>query len=168
MGLPSAVTMFTGAATTGAGIGIMTGESVPTGELLSDSFAGNDSDGDGSPPPPHQTVPQEYLLTPRAIQAIVKSWNITAYNPPRTTAAGWLARVHNRCEVYRVPIKQRALCAMQYMRADCRKAARAARCYDMTWDQFTIWLRQYDGMCLQGSLPRAETFTRRDYNERKQ
>jgi len=50
MGLPSAVTMFTG-----AGIAIMTGESVPTGER----FVCWQCDGDGSPPPSHQTVPQE-------------------------------------------------------------------------------------------------------------
>ena len=90
MGLPSAVTMFTGAATTGAGIGIMTGESVPTGELLSDSFAGNDNDGDGSPPPPHQTVPQEHLLTPRAI---LGHCQIVEYHSlqPTSNECCWLA-----------------------------------------------------------------------------
>ncbi|KAF9645331.1 hypothetical protein BDM02DRAFT_3120353 [Thelephora ganbajun] len=154
MVLPSVGTIFAGAASTGAGIAIMKGESVSTSEILTDSIArghqpggddGSDDDGDGKPPSYHQAVPQEYLLTPQAVQAIVKSWNITAYNPPGMNVAGWLGRVGRLCETYEVPVTQQALCAMHHMRADCREAARAAECYDMTWDQFTTWLLQYDG-----------------------
>jgi len=153
MVLPSVGTMFAGAATTGAGIAVMKGESATTGELLSDSIArghhpgdhNDDDDDDGGPPPYDQTIPQEYLLTPHAIKAIVKSWRITAYNPPGMDAASWLARIRKHCDRYEVPLKQRALCAMHHMRADCREAARAAGCYDMMWDQFTKWLLRYDG-----------------------
>jgi len=30
------------------------------------------------------------------------------------------------------------------MRADCKEAAHAAECYDMTWDEFAEWVRLYD------------------------
>jgi len=148
--LPSAGTIFAGAATTGAGLAVMNGESVAASELLSDSVArshrpGNgDDDNDGGPPPYHQTVPQVYLLTPQAVRAIVKSWDITAYNPPGMGVASWLGKVRKLCEAYGVPVTQRALCAMHHMRADCREAARAAGCYDMNWDQFATWLLEYD------------------------
>jgi len=155
MVLPSVGTIFAGAAATGAGIAVVNGETVTTGDLLSDSIArghhpggddDNDKGDDGNPPPYHQTTPLEYLLTPQAIQAIVKSWDITAYNPPGTNAAGWLGRIHRLCEAYGVPVTQRALCAMHRMRADCREAACVAGCYDMMWDQFTVWLLRYNGV----------------------
>jgi len=128
------------------------GESVTTDDILSESMArghppgghGDDDKDGGSPPPYNRATPREYLLTPQAVQAIVKSWNTTAYNPPGMDAAGWLVRVRKLCEVYGVPAKQRALCAMHHMRTDCREAARVAGCYDMTWDQFTTWLLRYD------------------------
>ena len=131
----------------------MKGESVATGKLLSDLIphgphpGGGDDNGDGGLPPYHQSIPQEYLLTDRAVQAIVKSWDITAYNPPGTDAASWLRRVRKLCEAYGVPVTQQALCAMHHMRAECREAAHAAKCYEMTWDQFTKWILKYDGMC---------------------
>lgn len=155
MVLPSVGTLFAGAATTGAGLAVMNGESVTPGEILTESIGrgrhpggdNDEKDDGGGPPPYHQTAPQEYLLTPRAIQAIVKSWDIAAYNPPGMNAASWLSRVRRFCETYGVPSMQRALCAMHHMRADCRAAARTAGCYDMTWDQFTTWLLQCDGVC---------------------
>ena len=131
----------------------MNSDSDTTSELFSDSIprgprpGDGDGDSDGGPPPYHQSIPQEYLLTDRAVQAIVKSWDITAYNPPGTDAASWLRRVHRLCEAYGVPVTQRALCAMHHMRAECREAAHAAKCYEMTWDQFTKWILKYDGVC---------------------
>lgn len=164
--LPLAGTIFVGTATTSTGAAVTNGESVTAGELPPDSIARGhrpdgdnddkyDKDNDGDPSPPyHRTIPQEYLLMPQAIQAIVKSWNITTYNPPGMDIEGWLGRVHKLCEVYGVPVTQRALCAMHYMRADCREAACAAGCYDMTWDEFTTWLVHYDGVCyFEDSVP---------------
>jgi len=153
MVLPPVGAILAGAATIGAGIAVIRNESATTGKLLSDSIArghhpgdhNDDDNDDGGPPPYDQTIPQEYLLTPYAIQAIVKLWCITVYNPPGIGAAGWLARVHKHCDQYEVPLKQRALCAMHHMRADCQEAAHAAGCYDMMWNQFTKWLLLYDG-----------------------
>jgi len=140
MVLPSVGTVLTGVATTGVGIAAVTSESATID--VADSFTRSHHSSKGSP---HQTASQEYLLTPRAIQAIVKSWSIAPYNPPGTNAADWLASVRDLCEVYEVPVTQRARCSMYLMRDDCRKAADAARCHDMTWDQFTAWLLKYDG-----------------------
>ena len=157
MVLPSVGTIVTGAATTGAGIAVMkNGEPATTSELLSDSLArghrpgeadDDGDDGDGGPPAYNQSVPQEYILTPPAVQAIVKAWHVAPYNPPGTDVGGWLSKVRRLCEVYRVPDKQRAVCAMHNMRGDCREAASAAGCYDMTWDHFMAWLFKYDGTC---------------------
>jgi hypothetical protein len=155
MVLPSVGAILTGTVTTGAGIAVMkNGELVAAGEIPPDPFArghqpggaGDDGD-DNDPPPSYQTVPQEYVLTPPAVQAIVKSWDVPPYNPPGTDVSGWLSKVRRLCEVYRVPVLQRALCAMHNMRVDCREAAFAAGCYDMTWDQFTAWLLEHDSMC---------------------
>ena len=161
MVLPSVGTILTGTATTGVGITLMkNGEAIVTDEILSDSFArdnrpgGADDDDkeDSGPPSYHQTVPQEYLLTPPAVKAIVKSWDVLPYNPPGTVVASWSSRVRKLCEVYRVPVTQRAVCAMYIIRDDCREAAYAAGCYDMTWDQFTTWLFKYDGACYLDNL----------------
>lgn len=155
--LPSVGTIITGAAASGAGLAVMShGESVVAGETLSDSLArchqpgsvDPDDKNDGDPPPYHRGPPREYLLTSPAIQAIVKYWSIAQYNPPGTEAVGWVNRVRKLCEVYGVPVTQRPLCAMYHMRGDCREAAHAAGCYEMTWDQFAAWLLKYDGVYL--------------------
>ena len=131
----------------------MKGESVTTDKLLSDLVphgphpGGGDDNSDGGLPPYHQSIPQEYLLTDRAVQAIVKSWDISEYNPPGMDAASWLGRVHKLCEAYGVPVTQRALCAMHHMRTDCQEEAYATECYEMTWDQFAKWILKYDGVC---------------------
>ena len=151
MVLPSVGTMVTGAATGGAGIVLMSSESGTTGGLLADTIAhghhpgsnGNGEDGDGHPPTDRQAAPQDYLLTPQAAQAIVNSWHVAQYDSPGVTVTIWLDQVHRLCEAYTVPATQRALCAMRHMSAGSQEAARAAECYDMTWDQFTKWLRQY-------------------------
>ena len=128
------------------------GEFVATGEISSDPFArghrpgGGGDDDDNDPPPSYQTIPQEYILTPPAVRAIIKSWDVPPYNPPGTDVSGWLSKTHGLCEVYSVPVKQRALCAMHNMRADCREAANAAGCYDMSWELFNAWLLKHDGM----------------------
>jgi hypothetical protein len=155
MVLPSVGAILTGTVTAGAGITVIkNGEPVAIGENLAIARGyrpggtyGDDDDSD--PPPSYQTTPKEYILTPSAIQAITKSWGVTQYNPPGTDVASWLSNVGRLCEVYTVPVTQRALCAMHNMRGDCREAASAAGCYDMTWDQFSAWLHEHDGMCHQ-------------------
>ena len=118
-------------------------------ELLADTIAHGHHLGsrgkDGHLLADHRPAPRDYL-TPQTIQAIVKSWDITPYNPPGMNVSSWLGRVRKLCEEYGVPVTQRALCAMHHMRADCREEAHTAECYDMTWDQFTTWLLQYDGV----------------------
>ena len=139
MVMPSAGTIFTGAAATGVGVVAAANDQLGTSnnELLrraADTIARG-----GNP-----DVPEVYLLTPRAILAIANAWNVGTYNPPGTNCVGWLRRIHTSCERYGVPISQRAPCAMHHMSADCKEAAHAAGCYDMTWDKFTAWVRKYD------------------------
>ena len=154
--LPSVGALLTGAgaATTGAGVVVATtngqpGTSIST-ELLHQAAEcvsrddNPDDDDDGNLPPYRAAVPEEYLLTPQATLAIVKSWDVWTYNPPGTNCTSWLRKIHKFCERYGIPLTQRAACAMHHMRADCRGAAHAAGCYDMTWDEFTVWLCRYD------------------------
>ena len=157
MVLPSVGTVVAGAATTGAGIGMMGSGGSATSKTVPDSISrGLRPSGDSADPPPYTRAdPHEYLLTLRAIEAIVKSWDIPPYNPPETDVTDWLRKLHQICGVYGVPVSQRAQCVMYHMRADCREAAQTAGCHDMTWNQFTAWLRKYDGaFYLQGSAPR--------------
>jgi len=164
MVLPSVGTIFAGAATTGAGIGVMREGESTASEILSDSIghglgpggAGGDDDK-ADPPPYSQANPHEYLLTQRAIEAIIKSWDTSSYNPPGTDAAYWLGRLRESCEVYGVPLTQRALCAMHRMRTDCREAAHAAGCHEMAWDRFATWLLRYDdGVRMDANRKMAE------------
>ena len=154
MVLPSVGTVVAGAATTGAGIGMMGSGGSTTSKTVPDSISRDlrprvAGSGDNANSPPYaQADPNEYLLTPRAIKAIVKSWDILPYSPPGTNVTGWLKKLHKLCEVYGVPVTQRAQCAMHHMRTDCREAAQTAGCRDMTWYQFTAWLRGYDGVCV--------------------
>ena len=156
MVLPLVRAILTSTATTGVRMILMkAGEAVVTDGVLSNLFArghrpdGADDNGndDSGPPSYHQTVPQEYLLTPPAVKAIVKSWDVPPYNPPVTVVVGWSTKVRSLCELYRVPVTQRTMCAMHNMSGDCWEAASAAGCYDMTWDQFTTWLFKYDAVC---------------------
>ena len=120
-------------------------------------------DGNGNPPPPYDTtIPEEYLLTHQAILAIVKSWDVGTYNPPGTNCASWLSKIRDLCDQYGIPDAQRAPCAMHHMRADCKKTAHTARCYDMTWEEFTVWLRQHDRELhvLMPPIPRVNVFIR--------
>ena len=150
--LPSVGTIIAGAATTGAGVAVATNgqPDTPNNELLhqaAETMAQGDNpdDGDnGNPPLDLAAVPQAYLFTPQAILAIVKSWDVATYNPPGTDCTSWLRRIRNLCERHGIPVSQRALCAMHHMRPDCKEAAHAAECYDMTWDGFTVWLHRYD------------------------
>ena len=164
MVLPSAGTIVAGAATTGAGIGVMGSGGSATSKIVPDSISrglrpGNaDGGGNADPPPYTQADPFEYLLTPSAIKAIVKSWNILPYNPPETNVTDWLKRLHKICEEYGVPVPQRAQCAMHHMGTDCREAAHAAGCRAMTWDPFKTWLRRYDGACVVSKVPFLETY----------
>ena len=152
MVLPSIGTILTGAAATGTGAAVATSDeqlvTVDSSELLrratNSAAAADDDDDDEKPPPYRLAVPEEHLLTPQAILAIVKAWDVGAYNPPGTNLAGWLGKVHRICVQYGIPAAQRAPCAMHYLRTDCREAARTSGCYDMTWEEFTAWLHQYD------------------------
>ena len=158
--LPSVGTIFTGAtgaAATGTGVFVATkdnpGISISC-ELFhkaaesvvpdDDPDDGLDNDEKGDLPPYRATILEEYLLTPQATLAIVKSWDAWTYNPPGTNCTSWLRKIHNLCERYGVPLTQRAACAMHHMRADCKQAACDAKCYDMSWTEFTAWLRQFD------------------------
>ena len=149
MVLPSIGTILTGAATTGAGVAVATSDDqpVPCSDLLheiAESLAHNDNPNDnGVNPPRHRTVPEEYLLTPLAILAIVKAWDVGTYNPPETSFTSWLSRVHKTCVRYEIPTAQRARCAVHHLRADYKEAARTSGCDDMTWEEFKVWLRQY-------------------------
>ncbi|KAF9642644.1 hypothetical protein BDM02DRAFT_3124333 [Thelephora ganbajun] len=141
--------ILTGAATTGAGVLVATTNDQPDTSASSESLqkaakSTADDDDNGNPPPHCSTALGEYLLTPRAILAIVKAWNVGTYDPPGTNCANWLDKVHDVCEQYEIPAKQQAPCALHHMRADCKEAAHAAGCYNMTWDEFAVWLRQYD------------------------
>ena len=120
-----------GVATPGAGAVVV----VPKNQSVDGGSNGNQQD---------TTVPEEYLLTHQAILVIVKSWDVGTYNPPGTNCTSWLGKIHNFCDQYGIPDTQRAPCAMHHMRADCKEAAHSARCYDMTWEEFTVWLRQHD------------------------
>ena len=146
MVLPSIGTILTGAAVTGAGAAVAASDERPVNididELLRQ--AAIPVDDEGNPPPHHPTVPEEYLLTPQAILAIVRAWDVGTYNPPGTDFTSWLRRVYRTCVEYGIPAAQRAPCAMHYLRADCREAARTSGCCDMTWEQFAAWLREYD------------------------
>ena len=153
MVLPSVGAIFTGVAATGAGAAVVNSDGQPVTvartELLrqvADSIDNDDDDddSDGNPPPYRATIPEEYLFTPQAILAIVKVWDVGTYNPPWTNFTGWLGKVHRTCDRYGIPAAQRAPCAMHHLRADCREAAHTSGCYDMTWEEFTAWLRQYD------------------------
>ena len=169
--MPSIGTILTGAAT-GTGILVATTNAQSAtstsseileqaAKSLADSEKPNDDDN-GNPPPYRATDPEEYLLAPRAILAIIKSWNVRTYNPPQTNCTTWLSDMHNFCEQYEIPIPQRASCAMHHMSTDCKEAALDAGCCNMTWDEFTVWLRQYDRrlrvLILSGR--RADTFIR--------
>jgi len=103
-----------------------------------------DDDKNGDPPPYHATASEEYLLTPRAVLAIVRSWDVQTYNPPQTNCTVWFGDLHDRCERYGIPATQRASCAMHHMNNDCKEAALDAGCCNMTWDKFAVWLSQYD------------------------
>ena len=153
--LPSVGTIFTGAirtAATGARVAMATNgqpgtsnSGPPHQAARSIARCDNPDDDDGNPPPVRTTVvPEEYILAPPAILAIAKAWDVGTYDPPGTNCTSWLSKVRISCERYGVPVAQRAHCAMHHMRTDCREAARTAGCYDMTWDEFTTWLRQYD------------------------
>ena len=151
--LPSIGTIFTGAAATGAGVAMATADqpgAESNSELLYQAaesiVRGDNPDDDGNPPPYRATgVPEVYLLTPRAILAISKAWDVGTYNPPGTNCTNWLRKIQVSCERYGVPIAQRALCAMHHMRADCKEATHTSECYDMMWNDFTAWIRKYDG-----------------------
>ena len=153
MVLPSIGTIFTGAAATGVRVVVATDDKpgTPTSGLLRNAAESvthdnnpDDDDGREHPPPYRPTVPEEHPLTPQAILAIVKSWDVGTYNPPGTNYTSWLGKVHSSCQQYGIPACQRALCAMHHMRADCKEAAHAAECYDMTWDEFATWLDRYN------------------------
>lgn len=158
--LPSMGVLFsgaTGAAATGTGVFVATNDQPGPGirselfqKAAKSGIPGEDLEDDlgddekGNLPPYRATIPEEYILTPQATLAIVKSWDVWTYNPPGTNCTSWLRKIHTCCERYGIPLTQRAACAVYHMRTDCKEAACNAECYDMTWDEFATWLRQYD------------------------
>ena len=152
--MPSIGTILTGAATTGTGILVATTNAQPVtstsneileqaAKTLADSEKPDD-DANRDPPPYQAIGPEEVLLAPRAILAIIRSWEVQTYNPTQVNCTTWLSDIHNFCEQYGIPVPQRASCAMHHMGTDCKEAALDAGCCKMTWDEFTVWLRQYD------------------------
>ena len=110
-------------------------------------IAANNTSGDGhngNPPPDDKTVPEQYLLSPLSIGAIVKAWNVGMYDPPRTNITSWLDTVNELCEQYQIPAAQRVYCALQNMKDECKKAAHDAECDKMEWADFVTWVRQYN------------------------
>ena len=148
--------ILTGATATGAGALVATANAHPDASLSTELLQNaaesiphdeksNDDDGDdGNLPPYRTTASEEYLLTPRAILAIVKSWDVQTYNPPQANCTTWLDDMHKFCDQYGVPVTQRASCAVHRMSADCQEAAINAGCYNMTWDELTAWFRQHN------------------------
>lgn len=151
--IPTVGAVLTGATTTGAGVLVASNDGQPDTstdtrrlQQAGEQFTNCDKSDDGGNPPRYSVIAHdEYLLTPLAVLAIVKSWGVVTYDPLRTDCARWLDKVHDVCEQYEIPSKQRARCASHHMRADSKEAVLAAGCYNMTWDEFVVWLRQYDG-----------------------
>lgn len=106
-------------------------------------------------------------LTPSAVRAIVKSWDILPYSPSMTDVESWLDAVHKFCEEYEVPAVQRALCGIYKMEEGCREEASAGRCEEMMWDQFKTWLSKHDGIIpwILFLLSSVDMSTRREKNE---
>ena len=104
-----------------------------------------EKDDGGNPPQHSSTACEAYLLTPLALLAVVKAWDVGTCDPLRTDCARWLDEVYGICERHGIPAKQRARCASHRMNADCKEAALAAGCHDMTWGEFAAWLSRYDG-----------------------
>ena len=143
--------VFTGADATRAGVAVATGDgqAATSDDLLhqaveSIAHRGNPNDEGGNPPPYRATPPEEELLTPHAILAIVKAWDVGTYTPPWTNCTSWLSDMDRVCDRYGIPFAQRAACAMRLMKPDCRGAAHTSGCYDMSWDEFRVWLQIYD------------------------
>lgn len=144
----SSLFQFTGATPVASPLGMILAAAIGTGNTLVKNGESVTNEIPFNPPG------QQYLLTPPAVQAIVKAWKITPYDPPSTDVSGWLSKVRELCREYEVPATQQVLCATHLMRADCRKVTIAAKCQDMTWDEFATWLLKYDSTCfLDGSLP---------------
>lgn len=150
--LQSICKIVAGAAITGAGAVLATNGgpmASASSELLRRAaysvFHGGNPTGYNNRVPPHRTaVPEEHLLTPQAVLAIVKSWDVGTYNPPGTNCASWLGKIQALCEQYGIPLTQWAPCAMHHMRADCKEAAYVDGCCNMSWAKFTGWLHQHD------------------------
>ena len=56
------------------------------GEVSNDCYGGD-------LPPYDQAIPKEYILTSKAVRAVIRSWSIGPYNPPGTDAEDWLRRM---------------------------------------------------------------------------
>jgi hypothetical protein len=149
--MPTIGAVLTGATTTGAGLLVASEDTPGSGNLLRQAGervtkCGKSENDESDNPQQYSATPREgYLLTPLAVLAIVKGWDIGTYDPLRTDCAKWLDKVRDVCEQYEIPAKQRASCASHHIRADCKEAVLASGCYNMTWDEFAAWLRQYDG-----------------------
>ena len=119
------------------------------GDNDNDESNGNQDDSDSLP---YCQAPRGGYLTPPAIQAVVKSWNIAPYSPLGSVTT-WLEEVHTQCGWYGIPVVQWVLCAMENMEAGCQEAAGAAGCEEMMWDEFTTWLHKYSGNVSSWCIP---------------
>ena len=144
--MPTIGAVLTGASTTGVGVLVASTDASTSGNLLQQAGERVAKRGKSENDNNDSAIPYGgYLLTSLTVLAIVKAWDVGTYDPPRSDCAKWLDEVHDVCERYGIPPKQRASCASHRMRADCKEAVHAAGCYNMTWDEFTAWVRQYDG-----------------------
>ena len=72
-----------------------------------------------------------YQLPDPTIEAILKEWPPTEYNPPNTDIQEWNRTIETLCDTYGIPDSQRVLCAMRFikneLRVELEKVLREAR-----------------------------------------
>ena len=91
-----------------------------------------------------------YQLSDQAIEAILKQWHPSEYNPPNTTIQEWNVIIGTLCDEYGIPDAQRADCAVKFMRSDIRAELESvlgnarARFGSIHWARFTNFMVAFD------------------------
>lgn len=98
------------------------------------------------PPLPHNM----YQLSDRTIEAILKEWHPTEYNPLSTNIDEWIRSMELLCNEYGIPDPQRARCAVKFTTNELRvelesvlEGARA-RSNPISWDRFMKFMIEFD------------------------